>query len=196
MQVYKITNRINGKIYIGQTTKSLQRRWTKHCIAAKTDNIPFHKALMKYGFENFTVEQIDVASNADELNQKEIYWIKYFNSVIPNGYNVCKGGKGVSGFKASNETIKKLRNSHLGKRPSEETRRKMSEAAKGVNHWGTKKVICIETGECFDCIKFAADKYNISKSNIVQVCKGNRETTGGFHWKYADAGGVLNEINC
>jgi len=192
MVVYKVTNKINGKVYIGQTTKTLQRRWTKHCIAAKTDNIPFHRALMKYGFDNFTVEQIDVASSQDELNKKEIYWIEYYNSLLPNGYNVCKGGNGMSGYKASEETRRKLRESHLGKRQSEETRKKMSEAAKGLNHWGVKKVVCVETGEVFDYIKLAAKKYNISYSNIVQVCKGKRKTAGGLHFEYANIGGVSN----
>lgn len=192
MLIYKVTNKINGKVYIGQTTKTLQRRWTKHCIAAKTDNIPFHRALMKYGFENFTVEQVDIASSIEELNKKEIYWIRYYNSLIPNGYNVCEGGNGVVGFKASEETKAKLRSSHIGKVFSEETKRKMSEAAKGLNHWGTKKVLCVETGDVFDYISLASEKYGISKSNIVQVCKGKRQKAGGFHWKYADEGGVFN----
>lgn len=184
MLIYKITNKINGKIYIGQTTKTLQRRWTKHCIAAKTDNIPFHKALIKYGFENFTVEQIDVASTIDELNKKEVYWIKYYNSMLPNGYNVCEGGNGMHGYKASEKTRAKLRVSHLGNKHSEETKRKMSEAHKGLNHSGLKMVMCVETGEIFEYINLAADTYKINKGNIVQVCKGKRKTAGGFHWAY------------
>ena len=193
MLIYKITNKINGKVYIGQTTKTLRRRWTKHCIAAKTDNIPFHRALIKYGFENFTVEQIDVASSIEELNKKEVYWIKHYNSMMPNGYNVCEGGGGVSGFKFRPETIEKLKESHIGKKQTAETKKKISDSAKGLKHWGTKKLLCVETGEVFEYISLASEKYGISKSNIVQVCKGKRQTAGGLHWKYADEGGVFDE---
>ena len=191
MLIYKVTNRVNGKVYIGQTTKTIQTRWKKHCIAAKSDNLPFHKAIRKYGAENFTVEQIDIAASADELNKKEIYWIAFYNSRLPNGYNVCTGGGGMSGYKASEETRIKLRKSHFGYKHSAETLRKMSEIRAGVNHWGVRKVVCIETGEVFDYIKQAADKYKVNKANIVSVCKGKRGTAGGFHWKYADEGGVL-----
>lgn len=193
MLIYKVTNRINGKVYIGQTTKTLQRRWTKHCIAAKSDNIPFHAAIRKYGAENFIVEQIDVAANIDELNKKEVYWIKHYNSMLPNGYNACEGGNGMSGFKVSEKTKVKLRYSHLGKKASAETKAKMSVAQKGLNHWGIKKVMCIDTGEVFEYINLAAEKYHVNKSNIVQVCKGKRLTAGGYRWQYADAGGVSNE---
>jgi hypothetical protein len=53
--------------------------------------------------------------------------------------------------------------------------------------------MCIETGEIFDCIIFAAEKCGVNKSNIVQVCKGKRQKAGGYSWQYVCAGGVSNE---
>ena len=71
MIVYKVTNRINGKVYVGQTTRPLIVRWRQHTAPSVTKCLALHRAIMKYGRENFTVEQIDVASNRDELNKKE-----------------------------------------------------------------------------------------------------------------------------
>ncbi|WP_440972214.1 GIY-YIG nuclease family protein, partial [Megamonas funiformis] len=85
--IYKITNKINNKIYIGQSV-NIQQRFYTHCSDAltKQDNNYFHNAIRKYGKENFTMEEIDTAITQEELNQKEQYWIKYYNSV-EEGYN-------------------------------------------------------------------------------------------------------------
>ena len=69
MIIYKITNKLNGKVYIGQTVGSLQARWKAHLRSR--DNAVFHKALRKYGAENFTVEQIDMAVSTAELDAKK-----------------------------------------------------------------------------------------------------------------------------
>lgn len=88
--IYKITNNINGKIYIGQSIHP-KRRWIEHKTKAKTkaDNFPIHLAISKYGSENFSFEIIEWAKN---YNQREKDWIKFYNSICPNGYNIAKGG--------------------------------------------------------------------------------------------------------
>ena len=90
MIIYKITNKINGKVYIGQTVRSLRDRWYGHCNAPT--NTAIHHAIVKYRKENFTIEQIDSAKTREELDQKEIYWIQFYDCLAPNGYNVTKGG--------------------------------------------------------------------------------------------------------
>ena len=114
MYIYKITNLINNKIYIGQTTKTVEQRLNKHISEAKCEingvrpNNYFHNALNSYGVENFKIEIIDEASNINELNEKEDYWINHFNSTDKNiGYNLMTGG--TSG-KKSKETLKKISN--------------------------------------------------------------------------------------
>ena len=98
--IYKITNKVNNKIYIGLTTYSLAHRWRQHVNTAnnpshKSYNEVFKKAIRKYGDTNFTVEQIDSANSLEELKQKEQYWIKYYNCSYLNGgygYNGTLGG--------------------------------------------------------------------------------------------------------
>ena len=89
--IYKVTNKINGKVYIGQSV-DIGRRWHEH-MAAK-DDIYFHKAIQKYGVENFEWEVIEKCKKKD-LDEREIYWIEYYDS-FNKGYNCTKGGEGVS----------------------------------------------------------------------------------------------------
>lgn len=86
--IYKIENKINGKIYIGQSIE-IEHRWQKHLAA--NDDFVIHKALKKYGKENFDFSIIEEC-NSLELDNKEKYWIDYYNSLIPNGYNMIPGG--------------------------------------------------------------------------------------------------------
>lgn len=94
--IYKVTNTINQKVYIGQTINSLEERKYYHFYRA--DNEPsiththFINALRKYGKNAFTWEIIDTAENQDELDQKEIQWIAEYNSV-EFGYNIQNGGQ-------------------------------------------------------------------------------------------------------
>ncbi len=93
--IYKATNKINNKIYIGQTIKTLEERIYHHVYRANHSlditHTHFINAIRKYGEENFIWEVIDKGENQEELNEKEIYWIKYYNSVN-NGYNIQDGG--------------------------------------------------------------------------------------------------------
>lgn len=105
--IYKITNNINGKIYIGQTRVTEPQRWQQHVWHAnnKPDNDSplLCRAIKKYGKENFTRTIIEECNN-QLLNEREIYWIKYFNSTNHEiGYNVENGGQGH--LKYSDEEI-------------------------------------------------------------------------------------------
>lgn len=133
MWVYKITNLINGKVYIGQTRGSVDRRFKRHCTASPGKRFAIWHAITKHGQNNFKVETIDSASTLEELNDKERYWIKYYDSTDRNrGYNLNEGGG--AGALPSAETRKKIGDAHRGrKRPpfSKDTRMKISLAAKG-----------------------------------------------------------------
>lgn len=97
MYIYKITNLLNNKVYIGQVyNKSIYDRFKRHISEAKpTSKSYIGRAIAKYGFENFTIEEIDTANTLEELNEKEKYWIKYYNSTDLNyGYNLTPGGDG------------------------------------------------------------------------------------------------------
>ena len=96
--IYKYQNLINNKIYIGQAMDIAQRRREHRHDASNPhrDNCIFHKAIRKYGEDNFSFEIIEECSKG-ELNEKEQYQIKYYNSEIPSGYNMTSGGDSSQG---------------------------------------------------------------------------------------------------
>lgn len=94
--IYKITNKINNKIYIGQTIKTVEKRFTQHKNNANKpyfSQIILYKAMNKYGIQNFTCEQLEEVEN-DKLDEREKYWIQYYNS-YHDGYNSTLGGRSV-----------------------------------------------------------------------------------------------------
>lgn len=90
--IYKYTNILNNKIYVGKTSK-LNRRKATHKRLSKTVNSKFYNAIRKYGFESFSFEILEEVSSLQEANKKEILWISFYNSFI-NGYNSTIGGDG------------------------------------------------------------------------------------------------------
>lgn len=121
MYIYKITNKINNKVYIGQTTKTIEERWKRHCSDALSGRLKtkFALAIRKYGVKSFRVEKIDTAKTKDELNKKEVYWISFYNSVY-EGYNSTDGGENTDTYHYKTEeemtVIKeKIRCTKIGK---------------------------------------------------------------------------------
>lgn len=98
--IYKVVNNINGKIYIGKTVHSVERRIKEHKNEAHTNTKgrPFHMALEKYGMENFSFSMIEEVDN-QIIDEREKYWINYYRSYIgfedSNGYNATLGGDGT-----------------------------------------------------------------------------------------------------
>lgn len=102
--IYKITNLVNGKIYIGQS-QDIYRRWTQHKKIGKSKrgynnyrNQPLYRALRKYGIHNFSFEIIEICNQA-MVSEREIYWIDYYDCTIYNnkGYNLTHGGESNKG---------------------------------------------------------------------------------------------------
>lgn len=136
--IYKATNKINGKAYIGQTVKSLRKRKRDHLAAAFRPGADFYfwRAIRKYGPENFKWEKLCECASKVELDKKEKYYITYYNT-FENGYNLTLGGEGNLGWIPSEEIKKKISKSRrgkligkdnpfYGKKHTKETRRKMS----------------------------------------------------------------------
>lgn len=116
--IYKTTNTINGKIYIGQTKKTKEKS-VNYMGSGKL----LLKAIKEYGKESFVKEIIEEIESKDYpvIDKKEIYWIEFYNSKNPEiGYNITKGGSGWSSY---------------GIKRTEETKRKQSEKRKGTSPW-------------------------------------------------------------
>lgn len=140
--IYMYTNKINGKRYIGQT-KDFNKRYSSHLNSSLNNksnrhNLPFHKAIRKYGIENFQIDiLVENISTKDELNELEKSFISYFNTLCKNGigYNVAEGGGSANPFKGKTEEEmeefkKGCRERNLGKKLSDDHKRKISEANK------------------------------------------------------------------
>lgn len=130
MVIYKITNLINNKIYIGQTIKTLEHRWKRHLQLAKNGiNRHLYDSIRHYGEENFKIEEFEKCTSKKELNERERFWISELKSNQREfGYNMNDGG---TGGKQSTEIIEKIAAKRRGTKSSEETKKKQSEAAKG-----------------------------------------------------------------
>ena len=148
--IYKFVNLLNGKIYIGYTS-NLKKRLKSHKKSIENPKYTsiFHSSVRKHGWNNFHLEIIYQSKDGEHcLNIMEPYFIKQFESFGEKGYNMTEGGEGSPGFKHNTETKyiigsrtrgktlpeshkTKISKSHIGIKPSEKTRKLMSENRKG-----------------------------------------------------------------
>ena len=103
MVIYKITNTLNNKIYVGQTKYPIEKRFLQH----SKSSTPLGRAIQQCGIENFTIEIIERCETQEQLNEREIFWINALNSKQPYGYNATIGGGGYKRqIKVSNQDDK------------------------------------------------------------------------------------------
>ena len=204
---YLHRNKINGKVYIGQTCQKPEKRWN---YGHGYKNCPrFYSAIVSYGWSNF--EHIILENNltSDEANEKEQYYIKKYNSQNPDlGYNLTEGGSSLSEYwktpehrelQSQNKKLyfkehpdKKIENDMHLKEIAQKSAKIRSEKMKEnyanqgglfhLNESRKKRIKCIETDEIFASLSEASRKYNISVGNISSVIHGKRKSAGGYHW--------------
>jgi group I intron endonuclease len=114
-RIYVITNKVNGKQYVGQTIQAVAKRWRQH---QKGQCRVLAYAIRKYGKDAFDVAVLDEVQTQDELDTRERFWIKRLCTMVPNGYNLDIGGRGVE--QPSVETRLLMRLAHLGKKQTPE----------------------------------------------------------------------------
>lgn len=184
MIIYKCTNKINGKIYIGQTTKKLSYRCRMHRNSANAgSDIPFHIAIRKYGFENFSFEELAIAANQDELNSLEIKFISECDSLCPKGYipiwqeltkekasikakeRMLKdnGKQFLEMQKKGRKTLEGKQPWNKGKKATDEAKANQSKAHLGQVAWNRRPIMCIETGQVFESEAKAAKEMNFKR---------------------------------
>ena len=105
--IYKITNTLNGKVYIGQS-KNISQRWKAHRTRYQTEDSLLYRAMRKYGIENFTFEVIEEC-DIDQLNDREIYWIAYYQANnCEKGYNLTIGGAAITSSKLQEKEVQEI----------------------------------------------------------------------------------------
>lgn len=200
--VYKITNLINGKMYIGKRSCSCDIEDDNYMGSGKI----LKQAIEKYGIENFSKDIIETFDNEDDAYKFEREYILKCDAVNNNKYyNLAEGGLGGNTWgkrenhpmynrthseesrkkisEARKELYKRTTHPCVGKKLSEETKKKISEArikngaGIGGKNPSARKVVCIETGETFECIKYAAEHYNINPSRIQSCVLGTSKST-------------------
>lgn len=175
MILYLVTNKLDGKQYIGQTIQSLKKRWAVHC-APKSECPYLHNAIYKHGKENFTIEPIKICSSIDELNRAEENAIKQYNTLAPNGYNISLGG--ANSGKMNEETKQKISVATKGKKKSPEMRAKLSTSKMGAKHnmfgkpaRNRNSVKCLENGIIYSSQRQLAKELSCSEGWITKIIK-------------------------
>ena len=183
MIIYKITNLINNKVYIGQTINSLEQRLSRHKQDALSGrlNTHFARAIRKYGIDNFIAEVIDTAQSQEELTQKEYYWIGY--------YHACE-----QGYNETNNMFKCGGNTYANKDKKEmcEISSKIRASKIGGKNPAAKKIKCknMITNEelFFDSLSECQRFFEESNHNfITRRCLGKTKCLYKKEWAFAYA---------
>jgi group I intron endonuclease len=185
----------SGKFYIGVTSQKPNRRWRfgkgyKH-------NEYFYNAILKYGWDNFQHEIIADNLSEDEAKNFEITLINKLKTLDREfGYNRTTGGDGVTGSKCPEWKKQKMRETMKGEgNPmygiSLEGKSGVDNPMYGKPSKHRKRVMCINTGEIFDCVTHASEKYKTYRSDINKNCRGIRTHAGKLNgepllWRYID----------
>lgn len=200
---------INNKLYIGKTEKSLEERWKLHIKDSYREALkdrPLYRAFNKYGIKNFIIELIEETESPEE---REIYWISFYNTFKGSGYNATAGGEGRKTILIPDEVIINKFNSGLSmamvskelsigvdyirdildkngieRRSQKENIQKYCKKIYQINK-DTDEIVC-EFNSLTEAAKtLCGDKeFNTYRQHIGQVANGKRKTAYGFKWKF------------
>lgn len=201
--IYAAKCKINGKIYVGQTSGTIERRWRAHIFDARHgDSQPkLNRAIRKYGEDSFEVVCLEEIQNA-KLNEREIFWIAKLDTYC-NGYNCTFGGEGRA--KYNNDFILNMWDSGFSITEIKNTvgcnRHHVYEVLQGYEGYSkeksrlrcknNKRPICQYTldGEyiqTFKSIAEAAKIFNVSSTTLSAACRNKIPSAAGFQWRYAN----------
>lgn len=194
--IYLIRNKVNNKVYVGSTVKSLRSRLKRHLIILRLNkhhSAHLQRAYNKYGKESFEFKILEIVDNKNNILQREQYWIDYYKST--GLYNISPTAGSALGIKASEERLAKMRKL----KPSEETKRKISISLKerykegmlppaNRNKWKmvyqfTKEGVFIQS---FPSTMAAARALHLDDTHISACCnhRGKLKTAGGFLFSF------------
>lgn len=190
--IYMITNLINGKKYVGQTKRSLVKRWAEH-VRGNSGCSALKLAIKEFGSNNFKIEEIFQANSLEQLCLKERELVLSLGTMYPNGYNLTTGGSRPSYSKEDRELMSLMK---IGTKVSEDTRKKMSES-----HFGIKKpegfsktmssvksylkirIFCDQTNMEYESVNAASRATGVNPGHISRIVKGTLGHSKGYTFK-------------
>lgn len=208
--IYQITNDINGKIYIGKTEFSVEKRFKEHCQDAfrdRNEKRPLYAAMRKYGIEHFHIEVIEETDNPEE---REIFWIENKRS-FKDGYNATIGGDGkryidydlvISTYKEIKSIVDTAKTLNISTDSVSNILRQndipvISSSEVMLNKYGKITNMYSLEGEFLksfsstnEAAQYMVDnnltncKKTTIKQHITEVCTGRRQTAAKYKWKY------------
>lgn len=210
--IYKATNQVNGKFYIGMTSHTIEKRWGEHVRHAryKSNNGHFYRAIRKHGKDNFKIEVLFTENSKKSAVESEILMIL---DLSPE-YNSTLGGDGTHGHLITPEGRKKMREANignkynLGRKWTIEQRLHMSQKKKGclapplsekmilsrANNMRKSaisrriKVLCLNDSVIYNSVTEAANAYSLNKSSVSKICLGKRNSAFGLVFQYIGGG--------
>lgn len=208
--IYKITNTINSKIYIGKTEGSIDKRWKEHLgdfRKIRTEKRPLYEAMNKYGVENFSIHLIE---ETDQPEEREKFYIEQYRTYIGfedcNGYNATLGGDGKSYVFQNPETVEVLIKMYNEKYSSRDIAKalnldnntvlsKLKSLGFEVSRWRARKKMIYQIDkktnqiiQTFESIQDAAIALGNKtyRGHIGEACAGKRQTAYGFKWRFKE----------
>lgn len=202
--IYKITNIVNRKSYIGLTYQTIEQRWKKHLQNADNIDYTLYRAMRKYGKDKFTIEQIEEVSD-DILPVREQYWIEYYNTYL-SGYNDTRGGEGNKKYNydifyhlwdegcsckeiqqilgCSQYTVTTVLKTCPTYSIPQSFQRRSESFKKAIIQFSLDGTIINR----FNSIKDASKQTGINSSSISSCCNHREgfKTAGGYIWLWAD----------
>ena len=208
--VYKITNDINEKVYIGKTYFSIEKRFSEHCKDSQRERHekrPLYSAMQKYGIEHFHIELIE---ETDIPEERERYWIEFYNS-YHDGYNATLGGDGkclfdhkllakrleehpyicdvAKEFNCSKDLLRNIAQEYhiIIKNKAHET---MQESCKTISAYDKEGKIVKTFSSTVEAAKWCYQEHKCAnlnsgvRSHIAEVANGKRKSAYSYYWKY------------
>ena len=143
--IYRHQNLTTQKSYIGYTYKTIEQRWKEHCaLSTNGSKYKFHRAIKKYGIDNWQHEILETCNSIQEVKSNEQYWIEFYDT-MHSGYNMTSGGDGL--YEPDEETRFKIGSGRRNKHCSQEQRSKISASVKSTMTEELKEKIRARTKE-------------------------------------------------
>lgn len=210
--IYLITNKINGKQYVGKTENTIDERWREHCNDYQREHCekrPLYNAMIKYGIDNFEIKELEYLEQGGKLlSDRETYWIEKLNTYGHTGYNATKGGDGTllynpqgiielySKYKTITKVAEILDCDHytisrvLNANNINVKERKTRCKPKVVEQYSLDNKLlntfesCYQAGQYLkNIVETSSDGPKIGR-NIGRCANGERKTAYGFIWKF------------